>query len=75
MLARVWQDRRLGIALAVGVAVLAGLIIGLGMPRGPATALQALFVMAACLAAGLAAGLRHAFPVGHTYWPRLPTSS
>ncbi|OPY29292.1 MAG: Alpha/beta hydrolase family protein [Methanocella sp. PtaU1.Bin125] len=52
----VWRDRRIGIAAAAGIAVLAGLIIGLTMPRGPATASQALFVMAVCLAGGLAAG-------------------
>lgn len=56
LLNKVWQDRRLGIALAVGVAVLAGIIIGFTMPRGPATAFQALLVMAVCLATGLAAG-------------------
>jgi pimeloyl-ACP methyl ester carboxylesterase len=57
LLTTAWQDRRVGLALAIGFAVLAGLIIGLAMPRGPATALQALFVLAVCLAAGLAAGL------------------
>ena len=57
LLTTAWQDRRVGLALAVGFAVLAGLIIGLAMPRGPATAMQALFVMAVCLVAGLAAGL------------------
>ncbi len=51
-----WRDRHIGIAAAVGIAVLAGLIIGLAMPRSPATSSQALFIMALCLAAGLAAG-------------------
>jgi hypothetical protein len=57
LLTTAWQDRRIGLALAIGFAVLAGLIVGLAMPRGPATATQALFLMAVCLAAGLAAGL------------------
>jgi pimeloyl-ACP methyl ester carboxylesterase len=44
------------IGTAVGVTALTGLLIGLTMPRGPITSMQALIVMAACLVAGLVAG-------------------
>jgi pimeloyl-ACP methyl ester carboxylesterase len=56
MLVKAWNDPRIGFALAIGFAVLAGLIIGLMMPRGPAAGWQALFIMAVSLAAGLGAG-------------------
>jgi proline iminopeptidase len=57
MLRMVWQDRRIGFAIAVAVAVLAGLVVVLAMPRGPATPGQALFAMFMGLAVGLTAGL------------------
>jgi pimeloyl-ACP methyl ester carboxylesterase len=52
-----WRDRRVGFAIAVLFAVLAGLLVVLTMPRGPATPGQALFAMALGLAVGLVAGL------------------
>lgn len=53
----VWRDRRIGIAIAVGIAVLFGILVFLTMPRGPATSTQALVVMISGLAVGLIAGL------------------
>lgn len=52
-----WRDRRLQFTVAVGVAALAGLLLALAMPYGPATAAQALMVMAGGLATGLIAGV------------------
>lgn len=56
-LSRLWQHGWFGLVLALGVAALAGVLIALAMPRGPATAGQALAVMGSGLAVGLAAGL------------------
>jgi len=52
-----WQKRWASAAVTVGVATLAGLLVDLTMPHGPATALQALSIMAIGLAVGLLAGL------------------
>jgi len=46
----------LGVAVAAGIPALAGLLVALAMPRGPVTAAQALGVMAAGLAVGIASG-------------------
>ena len=54
---RVWQDSRIGSAVAVGVPALAGLLVALVMPRGPITVAQALIAIALGLAVGLVAGL------------------
>lgn len=43
--------------ITIGVAALLGLLTALTMPRGPATAGQALLVMGSTLLAGLLAGL------------------
>ncbi|WP_424358969.1 alpha/beta fold hydrolase [Methanocella sp. MCL-LM] len=56
-LAAIWRDRRIGIAIAVFVAVLFGILVALAMPRGPATNAGALFAMFGGLVAGLIAGL------------------
>jgi pimeloyl-ACP methyl ester carboxylesterase len=56
-LATIRADRRLGLAVAVGVGVLGGLVSALVMPRGPVTAQQGLVAMAIGLGIGLAAGL------------------
>ncbi len=45
--APIWQERRMGIALAVGVAALAGVLVGVTLPRGPTTQTQALLVLVA----------------------------
>jgi hypothetical protein len=37
----VWADRRIGVAVVAGIAVLTGLLVALVMPRGPATAAHA----------------------------------
>lgn len=60
------QDRRLGAAISAGAAALLGVVTALSMPRGPATAGQALFVMGSCLLVGLAAGwlLRRRWAIG-----------
>ncbi|NJR48357.1 MAG: alpha/beta hydrolase [Leptolyngbyaceae cyanobacterium CSU_1_3] len=52
-----WRDRRMGGAIATALAALLGLTISHTMPHGPATATQALIVMATSLIAGSAAGL------------------
>ena len=52
-----WQRHWLGLFISLAVPALVGMIGALMMPRGPATAVQALTVMIASLAAGLIAGL------------------
>lgn len=52
-----WKDRRKGIALAVGIAALAGVVVSLALPRGPTTQAQALLVLAGGTMVGLLAGL------------------
>jgi len=52
-----WVSNWVGVVSAAAVAALAGLLVALSMPRGPATAQQALIVMVSGLAVGLAAGL------------------
>jgi pimeloyl-ACP methyl ester carboxylesterase len=55
-LRRVARDRRAGLVIGVATPALAGLVTALVMPHGPATAGQALLVMATSLLVGLAAG-------------------
>jgi proline iminopeptidase len=57
LLRQIWQRRWAGMVVAIGLAVLAGLLVALTMPRGPATTAQALIIMAIGLTVGLAAGL------------------
>jgi pimeloyl-ACP methyl ester carboxylesterase len=52
-----WQHRWLAFTVAAGVAALSGLLVGLAMPYGPATAGQALAVLAGGLVVGGLAGL------------------
>ena len=52
-----WRDRRIGAAIATAAALLLGFAIAHFMPRGPATATQALIVMVTSFAVGGAAGL------------------
>jgi len=56
-LTSIWEHRWAGAAVTAGIAALAGLLVALTMPHGPATAPQALVVMALGLLVGLAAGL------------------
>lgn len=56
-LSTIWQHRGLGMAVALGVTALAGLFVSFTMPRGPATAAQALTIMVTGLIVGLVAGL------------------
>jgi len=51
------SDRRIGAAIATAVALLLGFAIAHFMPRGPATATQALIVMVTSFAVGGVAGL------------------
>ncbi|GAB4227841.1 MAG: hypothetical protein Kow00121_56640 [Elainellaceae cyanobacterium] len=51
-----WRDRRIGGAVATVLALLLGLAIAQTMPRGPATAAQALIMMASSLIVGGVAG-------------------
>jgi pimeloyl-ACP methyl ester carboxylesterase len=52
----VWRDRRLGAAIALGVAVEAAAVLALLMPRGPITTTEALATMVAGLLVGVVAG-------------------
>jgi pimeloyl-ACP methyl ester carboxylesterase len=52
-----WQDRRLNVALAVGIAALAGLLVSVALPRGPTTQAQALLLLAGGALVGALAGL------------------
>ncbi|MFO7681218.1 MAG: alpha/beta hydrolase [Chloroflexota bacterium] len=56
-LSLLWQHRWWSLAISVGVAALVGVVVALAMPRGPATAGQALVVMATSLMVGLLAGM------------------
>jgi proline iminopeptidase len=51
-----WQDQRIAVAVAVGIAALSGLLIALAMPRGPITPGQALTLMAVGFVTGAVAG-------------------
>jgi proline iminopeptidase len=53
----VWKGRRMGVALAIGIAVLAGALVGVSLPRGPTTQAQALLILVGCLVVGGFAGL------------------
>jgi proline iminopeptidase len=55
-MALMWSDRRLGLAVAAVLAVLAGLVVASLTPRGPVSAGDALLWMAVALAIGLLAG-------------------
>jgi len=57
LLGPVWRTRWAGCAVAAGIAALAGLLVALLMPRGPATAIEALIVMGLGLIVGILAGL------------------
>ncbi|MCL4262932.1 MAG: alpha/beta hydrolase [Anaerolineae bacterium] len=56
-LAYLWQHRWFGLVVTIAIAALLGVLTALTMPRGPATAVQALIVMVSSLAVGLLAGL------------------
>lgn len=51
------EPRWIGVLITMAAAVLAGFLVAVTMPRGPATAGQALFVIASSLIVGLIAGL------------------
>ena len=57
LLAYVWRDRRIGAAVALGVAASTAAVLAAVMPRGPITTVQALAARAAGLVVGLACGL------------------
>lgn len=52
-----WRNRWIGAAIATAAALLLGVAIAHVMPRGPATATQALIVMVTSFAVGGVAGL------------------
>jgi proline iminopeptidase len=54
---QVWSDRRVALALAAALAVIAAVVAGLLTPRGPSTSIQALAWMAGLLAIGVVSGL------------------
>lgn len=56
-LGRKRHDRWLSLVITIGATALVGLVTALTMPRGPATAAQALVVMGSSLVVGLLAGL------------------
>ncbi|MFL7839266.1 MAG: alpha/beta fold hydrolase [Candidatus Promineifilaceae bacterium] len=51
------EKRWIGVLITAAAAVLAGVLVAVMMPRGPATADQALFVIASSLIVGMVAGL------------------
>ena len=51
-----WRYRWFTVLVTAGITALLGVVVALFMPRGPATAGQALFVMLSSLLAGLLAG-------------------
>lgn len=53
---RLWGEPRVRLALAIAVPALAGVLVAVITPRGPATSAQALAVMALGLAVGVASG-------------------
>ena len=57
VMALLWSDWKIGLAVAIALAALAGLVSGWLTPRGPVTTPQALTTMAAALLVGLTAGL------------------
>jgi len=57
LLYSLWRDPRIGAAIATAAALLLGFAIAHVMPRGPATATQALIVMVTSFAVGGVAGL------------------
>jgi proline iminopeptidase len=52
-----WEDRRRALAAALGVPAVAGVLVGIVMPRGPVTAVQGLTVILLGILVGFAAGL------------------
>lgn len=68
LLHQLWRDARMGAAIATGLAVLVGLATAHTMPRGPATAVQALIVIAMSLTVGGVTGL-----VMRSHWAMLLT--
>ncbi len=56
-LAGIWNSRPMGVALAVGIAALAGVLVSVSVPRGPTTQAQALLVLAGGALVGALAGL------------------
>ena len=62
----VWKQRWVGIMSSIVIAAMAGVMVALTMPYGPATAEQALIVMLGSLIVGLAAGL-----VTRSWWALL----
>lgn len=51
------KDRRVGVALAVGLAALAGVLVSVTLPRGPTTQPQAVLVLVGGALVGMFAGL------------------
>lgn len=62
-LARLWQHPWLGLAATIALAALVGVVMGVLMPRGPATTGQALFTIGLSLLTGLLAGA-----IMHSRW-------
>lgn len=57
VLDRCWDDRRVGVAVAVAVPVAWGVIAGLWTPRGPLTTLEVLAAMAVGVLVGVVSGV------------------
>jgi proline iminopeptidase len=51
-----WTDRRVGFAVGVAIATLAGVLAGWLLPRGPITTVEALGLMVGALLVGVAVG-------------------
>jgi proline iminopeptidase len=57
LLQHLWGDRRRALAAALGVPLVAGVLVGMVMPRGPVTSAQALTVIVLGILVGFTAGL------------------
>lgn len=57
LLGPLWRDQRIGFAVGLGLAVLAGLLVAFTLPRGPVTTVQALALLPVCLVIGGLVGL------------------
>jgi pimeloyl-ACP methyl ester carboxylesterase len=55
--ASIWKDRRLGIALVLSGAALAGAFVNVVLPRGPTTQTQALLVLVGSVIVGVLVGV------------------
>jgi proline iminopeptidase len=63
-------DRRVAVAVAIGIALAAGVLTAFVAPRGPTTTLNTLFIMVGALTIGIVGGL-----LGRSRWMLLPIAA